>query len=322
MAKSEFEKDVLGDSLVLSLSGQSNEAISKIDEFLEMEISDAAKAVAHWIKGVSLKDLGRLSDAEPDFVTALELNPMLENEMMCLTAWENLSQISEERGEYTAAINYLQAALTHLHKYDPPNIPVIALAHYAIATFYVRQVQNIPSAAEKALVSFRKVMDLDPEYPEPLAFIGALYLYGVPEQDLQKAKKCYSEFLHKVSVSERSIDPENREHLIDLAKERLNELEEVGVETEAEKEKKEEGCFIATAVHGSATMPDVIALRKFRDMRLKRTRAGRYLLYFYGHWSPPLALAIASHPLLCGIIRRLIITPFAWIARRLLPKPR
>lgn len=230
---SEFEKDILLEPFVLSTQGQHDEAISEINKVLEKDITDTAKTDALWIRGTSLYHLERFDEAESDLLDALKLDPMLSNEMICLTAWNDLASISEMRGEYNSAIDYLQESLTHLRKYESPdNTPAIASAYYAMGEFYMRNSENIPSAGEKALENLKKVLDIAPEYPEPLALIGALYLYGAIEQDLKKGKQYFTKFLQKVSSSDRSIDPDNQDNLIEIAKMRLNELEGIEIDEE------------------------------------------------------------------------------------------
>jgi hypothetical protein len=90
---------------------------------------------------------------------------------------------------------------------------------------------------------------------------------------------------------------------------------------EEEKEKlKENKCFIATAVYGSAAAPDVVILRELRDLRLKQTQIGCLIVRAYERWSPALAQAIVRHPLAGRTMRWLIVAPVAWITRGLLTK--
>ena len=55
------------------------------------------------------------------------------------------------------------------------------------------------------------------------------------------------------------------------------------------------GCFIATAIYGSANHPNVKTLREFRDDVLLKTSWGRALIEFYYRHSPDLACYIGEH---------------------------
>lgn len=47
-----------------------------------------------------------------------------------------------------------------------------------------------------------------------------------------------------------------------------------------------EGCYIATAVYGSYQHPNVLILRKFRDLYLKERLLGRAFIKIYYYFSP------------------------------------
>ena len=55
-------------------------------------------------------------------------------------------------------------------------------------------------------------------------------------------------------------------------------------------------CFIATCVYGGHSMPEVIALRRFRDQQLGASALGRLLIRTYYACSPILARRISLHP--------------------------
>ncbi|MBI3510531.1 MAG: hypothetical protein HY064_07695 [Bacteroidetes bacterium] len=46
------------------------------------------------------------------------------------------------------------------------------------------------------------------------------------------------------------------------------------------------GCYIATMVYGSYDAEEVMVLRRFRDEKLSRTKAGRTFIQWYYSWSP------------------------------------
>jgi DNA-directed RNA polymerase subunit RPC12/RpoP len=72
-------------------------------------------------------------------------------------------------------------------------------------------------------------------------------------------------------------------------------------------------CFIATAACGSADVPDVMALRHFRDQHLRSNSIGRKLIQIYEQISPPLAAKIADRPFARWLVRWLLIRPTAWL---------
>jgi hypothetical protein len=75
-------------------------------------------------------------------------------------------------------------------------------------------------------------------------------------------------------------------------------------------------CFIATATYGSALASDVVVLQQFRDTRLKKSSFGRRIVSLYERYSPPLADAIAQHPVVRLWVRRWVLSPVVWFVRR------
>ena len=56
----------------------------------------------------------------------------------------------------------------------------------------------------------------------------------------------------------------------------------------------DQGCFVATAIYGSSSAPEVIALRTFRDLYLSRSNAGRAFIRAYYSWLSAVLLKIVS----------------------------
>lgn len=85
-------------------------------------------------------------------------------------------------------------------------------------------------------------------------------------------------------------------------------------------------CFIATSSlninpdeptqkYTYENHPDLVALRRFRDQKLKKTRAGRAFIKYYYHFGPTLAGIIRAHPALRLATRYLLVKPFATLSR-------
>ncbi len=72
----------------------------------------------------------------------------------------------------------------------------------------------------------------------------------------------------------------------------------------------DDDCFIATAVYGSYSAPEVITLRKFRDEMLLSSVIGQLLVKFYYQISPPVAHFLNKNNRLNNIARNCILTPF------------
>lgn len=70
-------------------------------------------------------------------------------------------------------------------------------------------------------------------------------------------------------------------------------------------------CFIATAVYGSPTHPNVVTLKRFRDNHLSTNLTGKYLVRWYYRISPPVAEHLKHSPLQASAVR-LALTPIVY----------
>jgi hypothetical protein len=82
--------------------------------------------------------------------------------------------------------------------------------------------------------------------------------------------------------------------------------------------KKDEGCFIATAVYGSCESHNVIILRQYRDEVLLNSKLGRAFISLYYAVSPPIADFIVSREYLKTIVRFIVVIPAVNWAKRML----
>lgn len=73
-----------------------------------------------------------------------------------------------------------------------------------------------------------------------------------------------------------------------------------------EESKKNEGCYIATAVYGGYDMPEVLVLRKFRDEILKKSFLGRLFIKVYYGVSPKMARKLKNHMKINQILRKVL----------------
>ncbi|MCI5123521.1 MAG: hypothetical protein D3925_03360 [Candidatus Electrothrix sp. AR5] len=67
------------------------------------------------------------------------------------------------------------------------------------------------------------------------------------------------------------------------------------------------GCFIATAAYGTVLEPQVILLKKFRDLYLLTNRPGSYFVQLYYTYSPPIADFIRQHNIIRFVVRILLL---------------
>lgn len=75
------------------------------------------------------------------------------------------------------------------------------------------------------------------------------------------------------------------------------------------------GCFIATAVYGSYSAPEVLLLRSFRDRVLLSSNHGKLFVRLYYRLSPFMAKIIGSNGFLKRLVRNAILSPIVKIVR-------
>ncbi|CAK8723454.1 Lysophospholipase L1 [Candidatus Electrothrix laxa] len=67
------------------------------------------------------------------------------------------------------------------------------------------------------------------------------------------------------------------------------------------------GCFIATAAYGTVLEPQVVLLKKFRDLYLLTNRPGAYFVKLYYTYSPPVADFIRQYDVIRFVVRVLLL---------------
>jgi hypothetical protein len=68
------------------------------------------------------------------------------------------------------------------------------------------------------------------------------------------------------------------------------------------------GCFIATVAYGSPLADEVSVLRKFRDERLIRSKAGRTIILIYNFFGP-IGAVVVSRSLWLKKLTRILLKP-------------
>lgn len=70
--------------------------------------------------------------------------------------------------------------------------------------------------------------------------------------------------------------------------------------------KKKNGCYIATAVYGDYSAPEVMVLRRYRDEVLYRKSVGRLFIRIYYFLSPPIAKRLVNMKTLNGTVKKIL----------------
>jgi hypothetical protein len=74
-------------------------------------------------------------------------------------------------------------------------------------------------------------------------------------------------------------------------------------------------CFVATAVYGDPAAPELDVLRRFRDLVLLRTEAGRRLVRAYYRYGPDLARWVKERPTMVGMFRSILDRVVVWLEK-------
>lgn len=79
---------------------------------------------------------------------------------------------------------------------------------------------------------------------------------------------------------------------------------------------QKEGCYIATAVYGDYNAPEVLTLRMFRDLVLKKYRIGRLFIKIYYALSPELAHKLKNNSFMNNKIKIILNKVVCWVNKK------
>lgn len=91
-----------------------------------------------------------------------------------------------------------------------------------------------------------------------------------------------------------------------IMKENIDDAYPKAVKLKEEKQKKQGGCYIATAVYGDYNAPQTMVLRKYRDEHLNKHILGRIFIRTYYLLSPPIANYLRDAKKINRIVRHLL----------------
>jgi cold shock CspA family protein len=137
-------------------------------------------------------------------------------------------------------------------------------------------------------------------------------------------------------IATEGVDQDVFFHVEDLRFESLEEGQKVGLDIEetskgpraknvvrldsstsvnTESNRKDSGCFIATAAYGTPTANEIDVLRAFRDKSLRGTLIGEVFISAYYSASPPVADYIEKSDHRQQVVRKLLIEPLINMVR-------
>lgn len=80
-------------------------------------------------------------------------------------------------------------------------------------------------------------------------------------------------------------------------------------------EKKDDYCFIATAVYGEISHPVVQEFRQFRDRKLMKNKSGTLFVKFYYQNSPYFAKVISKSSFLRTLVKKCLLNPIYFLIK-------
>lgn len=153
------------------------ESLKSIDQVLRI---DPQNAEAYFMMGLNFKDMGDMNRAINSFQEAVEFDSDM------LDAWINLGELFADK-DNRIALRYFDNAL----RVDSTSIPALHAKAYYLA--------NKKDDLEGALVLYKKINRIDPQYEEAYYNAGLLYL------DLDNAEAAREQFDITINVSPTHI---------------------------------------------------------------------------------------------------------------------
>jgi tetratricopeptide (TPR) repeat protein len=108
--------------------------IELVNRALGMGLPISDQAVAHYVKGSVFYQQDKLSNSENELILALEIDPRVDNSLMCFCVWETLASIQEQRGNTNNAIRHLKLAIGQVETLYGKNDEAIASIYCALAS--------------------------------------------------------------------------------------------------------------------------------------------------------------------------------------------
>jgi len=251
--------------------------------------------------GLEFLQKGMLDEGIQELEKALELDPRN------LPALVNIGSALQSEGRIREAVKNFEKALQLAS--SPEDLGMI---HFNLGNSYKDQEDH-----SQAITHYQKSIAADPSKASRFYNVGQCYL---AQMRFDEAIAAYEEALR--------LDPSHRGAKTSLEAVRMvknsgmaEELqgasqtpEEILTESgqlkhsHAQTEKKS-GCFIATAVYGSASSPEVLILQELRDNVLTKSRLGKIFVGIYYLFSPSLSEKLKDKALIRWILKILCIDP-------------
>jgi len=204
-------KELITD-IVIEISGETpkgnKKALKLLNKYLDMKevLTTGDIAAAHYFKGEVYLRQNNLQEAKRELEMAINTDPTFDHEeVMMVSAWHMLAEISERLGKYSEAIDCHQKAIDNLLIIvDPKQTKrFIASTYLQFALFFLRNKGIENSYREKGRKYVALSYESDPEFPDCNYYLGAFYS---DERDSQKAIDHLEQYLKLVSHD----DPRNR----------------------------------------------------------------------------------------------------------------
>jgi tetratricopeptide (TPR) repeat protein len=139
----------------------------------------------------------------------------------------------------------------------------------------------------------------------PLLLLLALGELYEDKRDIESARRTFRRILE---APVNRVDDENEGDIREAARQKLQTLDSP--------DRKQSGCFIATAVYGGRDTIELEVLQQFRDDFLLRYRLGRLFVNLYYLLSPPCAKLVGKSRLTKKLTEKLLLRPIVAIIQR------